>query len=363
MTKPFGTFFLPGPTEVRPQILAAMTKPMIPHRGPEFEQLFERLQRGLRSVFRTDRPVLINSCSATGMMEAGIRALPDGRVLCLVNGAFAERFAYIASMCGREVDRYEVPWGQVHAVPQLEERLSIRKYVAITVVHSETSTGALNDVRALSDTAHKHGVLCLVDSVSGVGGAELLFDGWNLDYVLSGSQKALALPPGISFAVASAELIDRAQSAQKRGVYFDLVELDVFARRSQTPSTPALSLLYALDAQLETIASEGIEARWARHKAMAARTQQWLAKVSGEKGKKLANIAPLGSQSPTVSTIKLPSDLPGEAFTRSVSERGIVVGNGYGKLKSSTFRIGHMGDHTIESLDRCLSACAGVLQS
>jgi aspartate aminotransferase-like enzyme len=363
MTKPFGTFFLPGPTEVRPQILAAMTKPMIPHRGPEFEQLFERLQRGLRSVFRTDRPVLINSCSATGMMEAGIRALPDGRVLCLVNGAFAERFAYIASMCGREVDRYEVPWGQVHAVPQLEERLSIRKYVAITVVHSETSTGALNDVRALSDTAHKHGVLCLVDSVSGVGGAELLFDGWNLDYVLSGSQKAFALPPGISFAVASAELIDRAQSAQKRGVYFDLVELDVFARRSQTPSTPALSLLYALDAQLETIASEGIEGRWARHKAMAARTQQWLAKVSGEKGKKLANIAPLGSQSPTVSTIKLPSDLPGEAFTRSVSEHGIVVGNGYGKLKSSTFRIGHMGDHTIESLDRCLSACASVLQS
>lgn len=363
MNKSFGTFFLPGPTEVRPQILAAMTKPMIPHRGPEFEQLFERLQRGLRSVFKTNRPVLINSCSATGMMEAGIRALPPGRVLCLVNGAFSERFAYIASMCGRDVDRYEVPWGQVHAVPQLEERLSIRKYVAITVVHSETSTGALNDVRAMSDTAHKHEAVCLIDSVSGVGGAELLFDDWKLDYVLTGSQKAFALPPGISFAVGSAELIDRAQSAQGRGVYFDLVELDVFARRSQTPSTPAISLLYALDAQLESMISEGVEARWARHKAMAMRTQQWLTKVSGETGKKLANIAPLGSQSPTVSTIKLPSDLPAEGFTRSVSERGIVVGNGYGKLKSSTFRIGHMGDHTVESLDRCLSACAGALQS
>jgi aspartate aminotransferase-like enzyme len=363
MNKSFGTFFLPGPTEVRPQILAAMTKPMIPHRGPEFEQLFERLQRGLRSVFKTNRPVLINSCSATGMMEAGIRALPPGRVLCLVNGAFSERFAYIASMCGREVDRYEVPWGQVHAVPQLEERLSIRKYAAITVVHSETSTGALNDVRAVSDTAHKHEALCLVDSVSGVGGAELMFDDWKLDYVLSGSQKAFALPPGISFAVASAELIDRAQSAHGRGVYFDLVELDVFARRSQTPSTPAISLLYALEAQLESMISEGIEARWARHKAMAMRTQQWLTKVSGESGRKLANIAPLGSQSPTVSTIKLPSDLPAEGFTRSVGERGIVVGNGYGKLKSSTFRIGHMGDHTVESLDRCLSACAGALQS
>jgi aspartate aminotransferase-like enzyme len=215
----------------------------------------------------------------------------------------------------------------------------------------------------MSDTAHKNGVVCLIDSVSGVGGAELLFDEWKLDYVLTGSQKAFALPPGISFAVASAELIDRAQSAQGRGVYFDLVELDVFARRSQTPSTPALSLLFALEAQLESMVSEGIEARWARHKAMAARTQQWVSKVGGETGKKLANIAPLGSQSPTVSTIKLPSDLPAETFTRSVGERGIIVGNGYGKLRSSTFRIGHMGDHTIESLERCLSACAGALQS
>jgi aspartate aminotransferase-like enzyme len=361
--KAFGTFFLPGPTEVRSAILMAMTGPMIPHRSPEFEQLFERLQQGLRPVFKTDRPVLINSCSATGMMEAGIRALPPGRVLALVNGAFAERFAYIASMCGRDVDRYEVAWGQVHAIPQLEERLSMRKYVAITVVHSETSTGALNDVRALSDAAHRHGALCLIDSVSGLAGAELRFDEWKLDYVLTGSQKAFALPPGLSFAVASAELIDRAQSAQGRGVYFDLVELDVFARRSQTPSTPALSLLYALEAQLQSMKSEGIEARWIRHKAMATRTQQWLTKVSEETGKKLSNIAPLGSQSPTVSAIKLPGDVPAETFARGVSERGIVVGAGYGKLKSSTFRIGHMGDHTIESLERCLSACAGALHS
>lgn len=180
---------------------------------------------------------------------------------------------------------------------------------------------------------------------------------------MTGSQKAFALPPGLAFAVASAELIDRAQSAHGRGVYFDLVELDVFARRSQTPSTPALSLFYALEAQLKSIKSEGIEARWARHKAMASRTQQWLTEVSGTTGKKLANLAPLGSQSPTVSTIKLPGDVSADTFARGVSERGIVVGAGYGKLKSSTFRIGHMGDHTVETLERCLAACAGALQS
>lgn len=362
-TKTFGTFFLPGPTEVREEIMLAMLQPMIPHRGPEFEKLFERLQQGLRPVFKTERPVYISSSSATGMMEAGIRCAPPGRMLCLVNGAFSERFAHIASMCAHDVDRYEVAWGQVHAIPQLDERLSMRKYTAITVVHSETSTGALNDVRAISDCAHRHGVACLIDSVSGLGGTELRFDEWKLDYVLTGSQKALALPPGLSFGVASTSFIDQANGIHGRGVYFDLVELDAYARRNQTPSTPALSLLYALEAQARSIAAEGLETRWARHRAMAVRTQEWITKISDETGKKLGNIAPLGSQSPTVSTIRLPSDVPAEAFTTAVAKRGVVVGTGYGKLKSSTFRIGHMGDHTMESLERCLAACSSVLRS
>ena len=362
-TKIFGTFFLPGPTEVRDEVMAAMMQPMIPHRGSAFEQLFERLQRGLRPLFKTERPVYINSSSATGMMEAGIRCAPPGRVLSLVNGAFSERFAHIASMCARDVDRYEVAWGQVHTIPQLDERLSMRKYAVITVAHSETSTGALNDVRAISDCAHRHGAVCLVDSVSGFAGAELYFDDWKLDYLLTGSQKALALPPGISFAVASPAFVDRANGTSARGVYFDLVELDAYARRNQTPSTPALSLFYALEVQLKSIAAEGIEARWARHKARAARTQDWLLKIGDKTGKRLVNIAPLGWQSPTVSTIRLPADIPSEAFTAGVAKRGIVVGSGYGKLKSSTFRIGHMGDHTIETVDRCLAACSSVLRS
>ncbi len=362
-TKTFGTFFLPGPTEVRDEVMTAMMQPMIPHRGSAFEQLFERLQRGLRPLFKTERPVYISSSSATGMMEAGIRCAPPGRILSLVNGAFSERFAHIASTCSRDVDRYEVAWGQVHTIPQLDERLSMRKYVAITVAHSETSTGALNDVRAISDCAHRHGAVCLVDSVSGLAGAELHFDDWQLDYLLTGSQKALALPPGISFAVASPAFVDRANGTSARGVYFDLVELDAYARRNQTPSTPALPLFYALEVQLKSIAAEGIEARWARHKAMAARTQDWLSKIGDKTGKRLVNIAPLGWQSPTVSTIRLPAELPSEIFTAGVAKRGIVVGSGYGKLKSSTFRIGHMGDHTIETVDRCLAACSSVLRS
>src|SRR5256885_5082979 len=231
-SKTFGSFFLPGPTEVREEVMVAMNRPMLPHRGPQFEDLFCRLQERLRPVFLTERPVYISSSSGTGMMEAAIRCGPPGRVLCLVNGAFSERFAHIASMCARDVDRYEVAWGQVHAIRQLEERFAMRKYAAITVVHSETSTGALNDIRSISDCAHRHGVLCLIDSVSGLGGAELRFDEWNLDYVLTGSQKALALPPGLSFAVASASFVDQANGTPGRGVYFDLVEMDEIGRAS-----------------------------------------------------------------------------------------------------------------------------------
>src|SRR4051812_18424186 len=362
-TTRFGTFFLPGPTEVREEIMAAMNRPMLPHRGPQFEDLFCRLQERLRPVFKTDRPVYISSSSGTGMMEAAIRCAPEGRVLCLVNGAFSERFAHIASMCGRDVDRYDVGWGQVHAIPQLEQRLSMRQYAAITVTHSETSTGALNDVRAISDCAHRHGCVCLVDSVSGLGGAELRFDEWNLDYVLTGSQKALALPPGLSFGVASASFIDQANGNRDRGVYFDIVEMDAYARRNQTPSTPALTLFYALEVQLKSIGSEGMEARWTRHRGMAARVQDWITKISDETDKKLSNIAPLGSQSPTVSTIRLPADLSAEAFTGAVAKQGIVVGNGYGKMKSTTFRIGHMGDHNLDTIERCLDACSSVLRS
>lgn len=359
----FGTFFLPGPTEVRAEVLDAMLKPMIPHRSAEFEELFGRLQDGLKSVFLTKRPVLIASSSGTGMMEAAIRALPAGPILCLVNGAFSERFAHIAEMCGRQADRFEVPWGEVHQVDELDKHLSARHYRAITATHCETSTGALNQVRALSDAAHMRGALCMIDSVSGLGGAELRFDEWQLDYVLTGSQKALALPPGLAFAVASSELIDLARKTEGRGVYFDLVEMDRFAQANQVPATPAFSLLYALEVQLGAMLSEGIENRWRRHSEMAAATNAWVATVRDRSGASLENIVKDGSGSPTVSTIRLPTGTNGKSFVKRVKSRGIQLGGGYGKLGDTTFRIGHMGDHTVATLRRCLDACEAELKA
>jgi len=353
----FGTFFVPGPTEVRREVLEAMTRPMIPHRSREFEELFARIQSGLQGVFGTERPVYVSASSATGMMEAAIRSAPAGRMLCLVNGAFSERFANIAEACGRDVDRYEVGWGEAHDPVQVDTYLTYAQYQSITVAHSETSTGALNPVREISDAAHKHDVVCLVDSVSGVGGAELHFDDWKLDYVLTGSQKALALPPGLAFAVATEKFVAQAARQPDRGVYFDIVEMEKYLATGQVPATPALSLLYALEVQLAAIAVEGMEARWSRHSMMAAATDRWLGEMTDRSGTEWENIVQPGCRSPTVSTVRLPVHIAGDAFTAAVAGRGIRVASGYGKLRDTTFRIGHMGDHTPATLEKCFAAC------
>lgn len=356
-----GTFFFPGPTEVRPEVLAAMTKPMIPHRGAEFESMFGRLQDSLAVIFGTKRPVYVSSSSATGLMEAAVRCAPPGPILSVVNGAFSTRFANIAVACGRETDVIEVPWGETVEMTQLEDRLRMRRYAAVTVAHSETSTGALTDVRAATRLSREHGAMCLVDSVTGVGGAELRFDDWEMDFALTGSQKALALPPGLAFAVASPAYIARARESTGRGLYFDLVEFEAYVAKRQTPNTPAIPLFFAADVQLAAIVAEGMEARWARHAAMARRTYAWVDEIAGRLGEAFRVTAREGHRSPTVTSVKLPSSLPSATVTRAVRERGYTIGGGYGKNRDTTIRIGHMGDHTVEALGKCLGVVGTVL--
>ena len=356
-----GTFFFPGPTEVRGDVLAAMTRPMIPHRGAEFSALFARTQAALRQVFVTARPVYVSSSSATGLMEAAMRAAPPGCVLSIVNGAFSERFSAIARNCERETDVVEVPWGQVVDLDILEQRLAARDYAAVTVAHSETSTGALTDVRAVTRLARAHGARCLVDSVTGIGGAPLEFDAWELDVALTGSQKALAMPPGLAFLACSSEFIAAAPATPGRGLYFDLVEFDESTAKNQTPNTPAISLFYAADVQLAAIVREGMPARWARHAAMAARTQQWAEGLAAAFGPEFGVLAGAAHRSPTVTSVTLPARLAGTALVKAVRERGFTIGSGYGKNRDTTVRIGHMGDHTLPALDRCLAACEDAI--
>ncbi len=361
MTAPFGRFFLPGPTEVRPDVLAAQTRPMIGHRGKGMEQLIAQLMPGLQRIFRTARPVYISSSSATGLMEAAIRNCAGKRVLSLVNGAFSERFYKIAQANGVEATALEVPLGEAHRPEQLRTALAAGRYDAVTVVHSETSTGALNPIRDLAAVAHEAGdIQLLVDSVTGIAGAPVETDAWDLDFVLTGSQKALALPPGLAFGVAHPRALERARATANRGIYFDLVEFEKYIVKNQTPNTPALSLMYALAAQVARIDAETIEARWARHAAMAERTWAWADEMRA-RGVEMRVLAPAGYRSPTVTCLTVPPGKTGSAINEAMKSRGYTISAGYGSLKDTTIRIGHMGDHTVEELNALLAVLAELV--
>jgi predicted phosphoserine aminotransferase len=351
-----GRFFLPGPTEVRREVLEAMTRPMIGHRVAEMEELIGGIQPGLKAVFRTERPVYISASSATGLMEGAVRNGARAKVLCLVNGAFSERFFQITLATGLSADKLEVAWGHGHTPDMLRDALRKKAYDAVTVVHSETSTGALNPIRDLAQVTREAGdVVLLVDSVSGMCGADFRTDEWGVDFVLTGSQKSFALPPGLAFGVAQENILQRAEQKRDRGIYFDFLEFERNIRNNQTPNTPAVSLLYALAAQVEYIQAEGIDARVARHEAMAQRMVEWC------DGHGLAILAQPGFRSPTVTTILCPKGWTGPSLAAAVKERGYQVATGYGRMKDETFRIGHMGDHTMDALETLLGVLDEVL--
>ena len=334
---------------------------MIGHRGKDIEGLLAAIQPALQAVFRTQRPVYISTSSATGLMEAAVRNGARKRVLSLVNGAFSERFYRISLACGLETDKLEAPLGNGFSAEQLADALRGKDYDAVTVVHSETATGALNPIEQLAKAAHAAGdVVLLVDSVSGMAGARVETDGWGLDYVLTGAQKAFALPPGVAFCSASENVLERAKQKKDRGIYFDLIEFDKYIRKNQTPNTPAVSLLYALQVQLEHIQSEGIENRWKRHQAMAERTWRWVDEMR-ERGVGIAVLAPVGYRSPTVTCIRVPEGKTGSAINSAMKAIGFVIAPGYGNEKDLMIRIGHMGEHTVEELDVLLEALGTVL--
>lgn len=357
-----GRFFLPGPTEVHRDVLEAQAQQMIGHRGAAIESLMSTVVEGLKPVFVTERPVIVSTSSATGLMEAAVRnARKDGKILSLVNGAFSGRFAEIARSNGFEVDQWDVDWGSVHSADQLADRLEVSQYDAVTLSQSETSTGALQDLEDIARVVDSvEETMLLVDSVTGIGGVETRTDDWAIEFILTGSQKALALPPGLSFGVASESMVERSRQAADRGWYFDLDRLLSQLESNQTPATPAISLLYALELQLRRIHEEGMEARWARHREMQQRTLGWVSDMRSA-GSAIDVLAGEGHRSPTVSCIALPGMSGAKEIVAEMLARGWVIGGGYGKLADGTLRIGHMGDHTVDGLNALLEVLGDVL--
>ena len=336
--------FIPGPVTVAEPVLAAMSGPMIDHRGPEFKALQESILRKLKPVFGTASDVVLLGCSGTGGLEAAMSNMfgPGDKVLCCPVGVFGERFAQIAREWGVDVEVLPTEYGAGVNAAALKARLAADTNHAIkgvVLTHNETSTGVQNDMGPLADAVRSHGAYVLVDSVSGLAASEFLMDDWGFDIVVTASQKALGVPPGLAMVAISQRAWKQIEAARGPRYYFDLRKAREFAAIGQTPATPPVSLCYALDVALDRYNLEGPANVWKRHE------RNTNAIVAAAEALGLELFAEAGSRSVTVTAIKVPAGVDGDAIRKTLRvERGFVLGGGQGKLAGKIIRIGTMGD-------------------
>ena len=344
--------FVPGPVDVAPEVLAAQAKPMMPHRSKDFEAIFKRTAEKAQKLFYTQYRVFQGTHSGSGMQEAAIRNFVQDSVLVCVNGAFAERWYEVATTNGKTVDRLDVSWGDVVKPEMLADALEKKHYEAVTIVHNETSTGAENPVQALCQVVQQVSpdTLVLVDAVSSLGGVKIEMDAWGIDFMLTSSQKCLALPPGLSLAAANDKAMKKAESVTNRGWYFDLLRMEKHRLKDSTPMTPVMPLIYALDVQLDRILAEGLENRFARHTAMSRCIQDW-AIAHG-----MNPVTPEPYRSKTVSTIENSKGWDISALNKFLVARGMRIANGYGILKDKTYRVATMGEISMVDCENLIAA-------
>jgi predicted phosphoserine aminotransferase len=345
--------FIPGPVEVRLEILEAQTEWMIGHRSKEFAELYARVQGKLQQTFYTENPVYIYTSSGTGVWESASRCSvrDDAKILHMTCGSFSERWAEVSRLNGKEVDLLAVEWGQAVKPEQLADALKHEQYDAVACAMNETSTGVRNPVEEYAGVLKDYpDTLFLVDAVSIYAGAKIDTDAWGIDFCLTSTQKAFALPPGMAFGVVSPAVLERARQIKHRGYYFDVLELHKRHQKDNTPATPPVSLIFAADQQLDDMLAEGLEARFARHAKMAEMTRTWARDAGFEL------FSEEGYHSPTVTNIANTRTIDVNALNTFLRERGMVISNGYGKLKGKAFRIAHMGDTQPQHLEALFAA-------
>jgi aspartate aminotransferase-like enzyme len=345
-------FYNPGPVWVRPQVLQALGGPMMSHRSAAFSELYGRILDKLPKVFRTKVLSHTLATSATGVWEAALVSCVEGPVLSCCNGAFSDKWGEMVKRLGMEGDVVKAEWGKPILADDVKKALAAKKYAAVTVVHNETSTGTISDLPAIAKVIRENSdALILADVVTSLAGTKMEFDEWGLDVAVAGSQKALALPPGIAVYAASERAMTRAKAKKFRGLYLDLVDVETFGLKKQNPTTPSLPLLYALDVQLDHILAEGMENRWARHHAILAEVEAWAPKAG-------FRFLPesKANHSPTVSSLFPPEGIAPDDLNKALKKEGYTPGSGYGKFKASNIRIGHMGDVDVLSVKNYLAA-------
>jgi len=348
--------FIPGPTEVREDILDVMKTPMIGHRSKEFSELYDSVIPKVKKVLYTENKVFLSTSSATGLMEGAIRNCVKERALNLVCGAFSKRWHQITKANGKEADVVEVEWGKAILPEMVRDALKTGKYDAVTFVHNETSTGVMNPIYEIAEVMKEFpDVSFLVDAVSSMVGVKIEVDRLGVDVCLAGVQKAFALPPGLALCSVSEKALKKAESIPNRGYYFDfLTFLKYDQDKHQTPTTPIISIIFALDKQLDRFFEEGLENRFARHLEMANYVRDWTRQYFAffPDEKYLSN---------TLTAIKNTRGISVADLNKELGKRGAMISNGYGKLKEQSFRIAHMGDLTLDDMKWLLSQINEIL--
>jgi aspartate aminotransferase-like enzyme len=322
--------------EVFPDTLQAMSKPMIIHRGKDYQQLQKAIVEKLHKVLETDMEIYMSPASATGFLESCVRCGVHKHMLGISNGSFGDRWQQIGTLNGKLSDKIDVQWGKAVRKEHIQGKIG-KDIEAVTFVSNESSTGVLNPSQEVAEAIKNEGdPLFFVDGVTSVGAVDLHLKKMQPDALVFGSQKALALPPGLAIICVSPRLMKKAETVQNRGYYFDLIEIKKFADKDLPMTTPAVSLLYGLDYQLDKILKEGMGARYQRHADMAEMVQTWAKKRMGL-------YAEHGFRSKTLTAVET-GKFDFEAFDKAMKAKGFEISNGYGKIKDNTFRIGHMGD-------------------
>jgi len=351
--------FIPGPIEVSEKTFQAFRTPMIGHRSGDFKKLYGGIQPQLQTLFGTKQPVFISTSSAWGVMEGAIRNLVGKKVLNLMCGAFSDKWLDVSKRCGKQAEGLSVEWGQPILPEQVDEALAKGGFDAVTLIHNETSTGVRNPLKEIAAVVRKYpDVLLIVDTVSSFSTEAIPMDELGIDVLLTGSQKALALPPGMALFSVSERAFERAATISDRGYYFDFLEFKKNQEQDMTPSTPVISHIYALRSKLEDIFAEGVEARHARHAKLNGIVHDWA------KSRGFEFFAPEGYRSVSLTCVKNNREVDVAEWIKRLREKyHCVIDGGYGKIKGKSFRISNMGDETEETMTSLLNWLDDTLEA
>ncbi|HWY78491.1 MAG TPA: alanine--glyoxylate aminotransferase family protein [Verrucomicrobiae bacterium] len=353
---------IPGPVEVSEKTFRAFCSPMIGHRGQGFKDLYAKIQPQLQSLLSTKQLVYLSTSSAWGVMEGAIRNLVAKKVLNCMCGAFSDKWLDVSQRCGKQAEGLKVEWGSPIRAEQIDAKLAAGQFDALTLIHNETSTGTMSPLAEIAALKRKYpDVMFIVDSVSSMSAVKIDFDALGIDVLLAGTQKAFALPPGLTVFTCSPAALANAATAKDRGYYFDFVEFQKNAEANMTPSTPSIGHVYALASKLDDIFSEGLDARYARHARLAQMTCDWAARHG------FTLFPEKGFESVTLTCINNGAKPGGRVvdvakLQKLVKDQGFLIDGGYGKIKGTTFRISNMGDETDKTMNQLFGAMDGAMK-